>query len=66
MEITSFGEIAMILMKRQRIQFKDLATYIGTSIVYARQVVNGETHGKKADLYRLKIANYLGIDKKYL
>lgn len=66
MEINSFPEIALVLMKRNRIQFKDLALHIGTSIVYARQVVNGETHGKKAELYRLEVANYLGIDKKYL
>lgn len=65
MRITNFGEIADIMMKRKRIQLKDVAEHIGTSGVYARQVIEGHQRGEKADFYRLEIADFLGIDRKY-
>lgn len=65
MRITKFGEIADIMMKRKKIKLKDVAEHIGTSAVYTRQVIEGYQRGEKADFYRLEIADYLGIDRKY-
>lgn len=65
MYITDFAELAEVMMKRNRIQLKDIAEFIGTSSVYARQVIDGYQRGEKADFYKLKIADFLGIDRKY-
>ena len=65
MIITDFGEIADVMMKRNRILLKDVASHIQTSSVYARQVIDGVQQGEKADQYRVKIAIFLGIDEKY-
>lgn len=66
MIVTDFGEIASIMMKRKRIRLKDVAEHIGASIVYTRQVIEGYQNGEKADFYRLEIADFLGIDRKYI
>ncbi|WP_308618543.1 hypothetical protein [uncultured Enterococcus sp.] len=65
MRITNFGEIADIMMKRKHIKLNDVAGHIGKSAVYTRQVIEGFQRGEKADEYRLKIADFLGIDRKY-
>ena len=65
MNITNFGEIANIMMKRKRIRLKDVARHIDKSVVYTRQVIEGYQHGEKAEFYRLEIADFLGIDRKY-
>jgi len=65
MRITDFGEIADIMMKRKRIKLNDVASHIGKSAVYTRQVIEGFQKGKKANFYRLEIADFLGIDRKY-
>lgn len=65
MYITDFAELAEIMMKRKNILLKDIAEYIGTSGVYARQVIEGHQRGEKADFYKLKIADFLDIDRKY-
>lgn len=57
MYVTDFAELAEVMMKRKRIQLKDIAEFIGTSSVYARQVIDGYQRGEKAD--------FLGIDRKY-
>lgn len=62
MKITDFGEIATIMMRRNRITLKDVAEHIKTSSVYARQVIDGTQRGEKASFYRVEIANYLGIN----
>lgn len=66
MRITDFGEIADVMMKRKRILLKDVASHIKTSSVYARQVIDGVQQGEKADQYRLEIAQFLGINEKYV
>lgn len=66
MRITDFGELADIMMKRKRIKLNDVADHIGTSAVYARQVIEGFQRGEKATEYRISIADYLGIDRKYV
>lgn len=66
MRITDFGEIADVMMKRKRVLLKDVASHIQTSSVYARQVIDGVQQGEKADQYRIEIANFLGIDEKYI
>ncbi|EPI39918.1 hypothetical protein [Enterococcus faecalis] len=65
MFVTDFAELAEVMMKRKRIQLKDIAEFIGTSSVYARQVIEGHQRGEKADFYKLKIADFLDIDRKY-
>lgn len=62
MKVTDYSEIATIMMKRKRITLKDIAEHIGTSSVYARQVIEGMQQGEKASEYRVKIADYLGIN----
>lgn len=66
MKVTEFDEIVTIMMKRKRITLKDIANHIGTSSVYARQVIDGMQRGAKADNYRLEIAIFLKIDKKFI
>lgn len=66
MKVTEFDEIVTIMMKRKRITLKDIANHIGTSSVYARQVIDGMQRGAKADNYRLEIAILLKIDKKFI
>lgn len=66
MKVTDFGEIVTVMMKRKRIALKDVACHIGTSSVYARQVIDGMQRGNKAEFYRIQIAEYLDIDSKYL
>lgn len=65
MFITDFAELAEVMMKRKRLKLKDVAAHIETSAVYARQVIEGFYRGAKADEYKLKIADFLDIDKKY-
>lgn len=65
MRITDFGEIADVMMRRKRVKLNDIADHIGTSAVYARQVIEGYQRGEKAEFYRLQIADFLGIDQKY-
>lgn len=66
MKVTEFSELAAVMMKRKRVRLKDVAQRIETSSVYARQVIDGTTQGKEAREHRLKIADYLGIDHKYV
>lgn len=61
MLITEFSEIVEIKLKRQGKSKKYLADLIGKSTVYTIQVINGYQQGSKADEYRQKIANDLGI-----
>lgn len=65
MQIVDFDEIVAIMMKRKRIKLIDIAEHIGTSAVYARQVIEGHQRGEKGNFYRLEIADFLGIDRKY-
>lgn len=61
MKITDYSEVVMIMMKRKRISLREVAEHIGTSSVYARQVIDGMQRGEKAVFYRAEIAEYLGI-----
>ncbi|EGO8565464.1 TPA: hypothetical protein IUX83_002423 [Enterococcus faecalis] len=65
MYITNFAELAEVMMKRKHIKLKEVAEYIRTSAVYARHVIDGFYKGGKADSYKLEIADFLGIDRKY-
>ncbi|HAP4655286.1 TPA: hypothetical protein IUW83_003064 [Enterococcus faecalis] len=65
MYVTDFAELAEIMMKRKQLKLKDIAEHIGTSSVYAKQIIEGYQRGEKADFYKLKIADFLDIDRKY-
>lgn len=65
MYVTDFAELAEVMMKRKHVKLKEIAEHIGTSPVYARQVIEGFYQGGKADDYKLKIADFLEIDRKY-
>ncbi|EPI2195110.1 hypothetical protein ACS4H2_001492 [Enterococcus faecalis] len=65
MYVTDFAELAEVMMKRKQLKLKDIAKHIGTSSVYAKQVIEGYQRGEKADSYKLKIADFLDIDRKY-
>ncbi|MDZ5757534.1 hypothetical protein VBG69_00130 [Carnobacterium maltaromaticum] len=65
MIVKEFDEIVLVMMKRKEIKLKDIAERIGTSSVYARQVINGFQSGGKATEYRNQIAEYLEINPKY-
>lgn len=65
MYVTDFAELAEVMMKRKHLKLKDVAEHIETSAVYARQVIEGFYRGGKADSYKLKIADFLDIDRKY-
>ena len=52
MIVKEFDEIVLVMMKRKEIKLKDIAERIGTSSVYARQVINGFQSGGKATEYR--------------
>lgn len=53
------------MMKRKQIKLKDVAEHIGTSSVYAKQIIEGHQRGEKADSYKLQIADFLDINRKY-
>lgn len=65
MYVTDFAELVEVMKKRKRTNLKEIAEHIGTSSVYARQVIEGFYEGGNADFYKLKIADFLGIDRKY-
>lgn len=61
MQINEFSEMVLIHMNRQNKTWKYLASVIGKSPTYTKQVVNGFQNGKAAKKYRQKIAEDLNI-----
>jgi cyanate lyase len=59
--IKDFEEIVLVQMHRQGKNWKDLATVIGKSDTYTKQVVKGIQNGDRAKEYRQQISEHLGI-----